>query len=218
MGGLNMDVLRNVILGFFSGIAIGIVAVIIYSDNKDENKYIARDAYVHRIESKYSKTREDLAIEVEKYINYIAPTSLVDPLMLVDLCSKYNVDIRFVLAQGQVESHFGTKGTAKRTNSVFNVKAYDNLSAEDQIKKGYGFQHPNESIEPYLKLLTDNYLCGEKTVEDLLIKFVNSEGKRYASNPKYEQMLINCMDSIDNMTNISNLQDEYNMYKIQLGL
>lgn len=199
----------GVIIG---GMIILLMAVIFY-DN-DRNKYITRDAYVHRIESKYSKTREDLASEVEKYINHIAPTSLVDPLMIVDLCSEYNVDIRFVLAQGQVESHFGTKGAAKRTNSVFNVKAYDNLSAEDQIKKGYGFQHPNESIEPYLKLLTDNYLCGEKTVEDLLIKFVNSEGKRYASNPKYEQMLINCIDSIDHMTNIASLQDEYNMYKI----
>ena len=41
--------------------------------------------------------------------------------ILIDVCQKYGLSIKFVLAQGQLESHFGTKGLARKTNSIFNV-------------------------------------------------------------------------------------------------
>ena len=68
----------------------------------------------------------------------------------------------------QVESHYATKGTAKKTNSVFNVGAYDGHSARKQIKNGFGYDNPNDSIEPYLILITSNYLVNGKTVYDYI--------------------------------------------------
>ena len=105
-----------------------------------------RDTYIHRLESKFDAAREALAIEIDKYIETVAPTADIDALNLIDLCSEYNVDIRLALAQAHVESHFGTKGTATRTNSIFNVGAYDGYSAAKQIKNGYGYKHPDYSL------------------------------------------------------------------------
>ena len=209
-------ILVSVII-FSIAIGAGITYYFVNHSGDNKNKKYAKYLYVQRLESKYSTTREILATEVENYITDVAPTSAIDALVLVDACSKYNVDIRFVLAQAQIESHFGTKGTARKTNSVFNVGAFDGDSAETQKKNGFGFSHPNHSIEPYLILLTEDYLVDGKTESVLLEKFVNKSGKRYASNTNYEAMLKECIEKIDSLTTISYLQDEYNMYKLQLG-
>ena len=71
-----------------------------------------RDVYVERLESKFDASREELAIEIDKYIDSVAPNADIAALNLIDLCTKYNVDIRLPLVQGHIESHFGTKGTA----------------------------------------------------------------------------------------------------------
>ena len=131
------------------------------------------------------------------------------------MTSQYNVDLVFVLAQEHVESHFGTKGTARRTNSVFNVGAFDGHSARRQIKNGYGYKHPDHSVEPYLKLLTNNYLDG-KTEFDLLESFVNAEGQRYASNPKYEKLMQEKYAQVEKY--IGEAYYKYRMYKLQTGL
>lgn len=125
--------------------------------------------------------------EVQNYITQIAPTSNLRGYAIVEECEKYNVDICFVLAQGEIESHFGTKGIASKLNSVFNVGIYDGKTSEE-IDNKYKFEYPNESIEPYLKLLTTRYLIN-KTEEALLKKFVDIDNKRYASNPNYEIMV-----------------------------
>ena len=62
------------------------------------------------------------------------------------MCDLYDVDIRLVLAQGHLESHFATRGTAAKTNSMFNIGAYDGHSASKQIKNGFGYVDPNYSI------------------------------------------------------------------------
>ena len=177
-------------------------------DSINVNETHCRDAYVHRLESKYDAAREALAVEVDKYINAVAPNADIDALNLIDLCGEYNVDLRLVLAQGHVESHFGTKGTAARTNSVFNVGAYDGYSAAKQIKNGYGYKHPDYSVEPYLKLLTTKYLVEGKTEEDLLENFVDVNGHRYASCTTYESMLKSKWNKMD-----TNLIESYNVYK-----
>lgn len=125
--------------------------------------------------------------EVQNYITQIAPTSNLRGYAIVEECEKYNIDVCFVLAQGEIESHFGTKGIASKLNSVFNVGIYDGKTSEE-IDNKYKFEYPNESIEPYLKLLTTRYLIN-KTEEDLLKKFVDIDNKRYASNPNYEIMV-----------------------------
>lgn len=195
----------------------------IINDNSDivevetSNTIYVRDSYVERLESKFSAARENLALEVDKYIHSVAPTSSVTALNLIDLCAEYNIDLRLALVQGHVESHFGTKGTASRTNSIFNVGAYDGYSAEKQMKNGFGYKHPDYSVEPYLKLITSRYLVDGKREEDLLNEFVDKNGKRYASCETYESLLRSRWDKIDSIANITEAYNIYKMYKLQLG-
>lgn len=227
--------IKKLFLEFFVGSAVGsIIALIIcavaccfinngiskYFEEQLKNKRIEeiyKSEYNHRLESQYNVIRDSLCNEVDFYIKTIAPTSVIDPFLLVDLCDEYNVDIKFVLAQGCVESHFGTKGTASKTNSVFNVGAFDGHSAETQKKNGFGYNHPNESIEPYLILLTNSYLGENKTEIDLLENFVNHSGQRYASSENYEMMLKHRIKEIEEETEISELIDKYHMCKLKLG-
>ena len=103
----------------------------------------------------------------------------------------YNIPCRRLygqvhFAQGQLESHFGTEGIAAKTNMVWNVGAFDNKSAEDIINdknKNTAISHPDKSIEPYIRLLYSTYLVDGKTEKDMFIKYVDKNGKRYASNP-----------------------------------
>lgn len=160
--------------------------------------------------NEYTDTvKTQLISEVITYINAIAPSSKLDGEIVVDMCCKYNIDIAFVLAQGQIESHFGTRGTASKTNSVFNVGAYDGYSASKQRANGFGFSHPNESVEPYLILLTNNYLVNGKTINDLMYVYVNHLGMRYASDTRYEYMLRSVYNKINSKTNINSLYNEY---------
>ena len=148
----------------------------------------------------------NLVSEVDDYIDEISPSSKLDGKIVVDMCLKYNVDIIFVLAQGQIESHFGTTGTARKTNSVFNVGAFDGRSSATQIKKGFGFEHPNESVEPYLKLLCNNYLVNGINVNNLMYNYVNKYGQRYASHIGYEKMIRSVYNKINKTTNIKYYQ------------
>lgn len=208
--------MKKGILYLIAGIfCIGISIGIHFWTDSHITTYV-RCQYVERLESKYYAAREALAIEVENYIKTTAPTSLLNALPLIDLCSKYNIDLCFVLAQGHIESHFGTKGTARKTNSVFNVGAYDGHSAERQKKNGFYYEHPDKSIEPYLKLLTNNYLVYGKSELELLIKFVDHNEKRYASNKNYESMLQEKYNKLED-TGIIEAYNIYRMYKTQLG-
>lgn len=145
---------------------------------------------------------QSLEIEVDNYIKSIAPISKLSGKDIVEKCLEYNIDIIFVLAQGQIESHYGTTGTARKTNSVFNVGAYDGHSANKQNKNGFGFNDPNDSIEPYLILLTNEYLVNGKTEYDLMNNYINYLGMRYASNNNYERMLKSIYNKIKKTTNI----------------
>ncbi len=152
--------------------------------------------------------------EIDNYIHKIAPSSCLNALPLFEACEESNIDIIFVLAQGQIESHFGTRGIAAKTNSVFNVYSYDGLSAEEVIKQGKRYKHPDNSIMPYLILLNNKYLINNKTEKDMFIDFVDENGRRYASAEDYEEKLLNIYIKIDSLTNISSLYKEYKKYKI----
>jgi len=149
--------------------------------------------------------------EVEKYINsYCGDNSKITAEVIVKICKKYNIDIAFVLAQAQLESHFGTKGVASRTNSVFNVGTYDNGLIL------YTYEHPDESIEPYAILIKDDYLVNGKTIKDLMRDngYVNYRGKRYASYRFYEKKLRNVYNIILESTIIDSLQNVYYNYDL----
>lgn len=156
----------------------------------------------------------NLVDEVEKYIQYIAPSSCLNALTVVEACDEYNIDIIFVLAQGQIESHYGTRGIAAKTNSVFNVHSFDGLSADQINKSGKGYRHPDFSVRPYLDLLQRKYLVDGKTERDMFSSFVDSSGNRYASDDNYEQSLMNTYLKISNKTKLDSLQQEYRKYKI----
>lgn len=154
-----------------------------------------------------------LVNEVQIYINTIAPSSNLRGYALVEECEKYGVDICFVLSQAEIESHFGTKGIASKLNSVFNVGIYDGKTAEE-IDNKYKFDYPNESIEPYLKLLNERYLVN-KTEQDLMKKFVDINGNRYASNPNYENMISDKYKYITENTKIIEYHDMMKSWAIK---
>jgi len=156
----------------------------------------------------------NLTEEVEKYINSIASTSCLNALTIVEACDEYDIDIIFVLAQGQIESHYGTKGIAAKTNSVFNVHSFDGVSAEQIKQSGKGYKHPDFSVRPYLDLLQRRYLVDGKTERDMFNSFVDADGKRYASAENYEQSLMNTYLKIAAETKLDSLQSEYRKYKI----
>jgi hypothetical protein len=105
---------------------------------------------------------------------------------------------------------------ARKTNSVFNVFAFDGQEYHKISRKGK-YDHPDYSIEPYLTLLKDYYIVDNKNEYDLMDKFVNSEGKRYASDPLYESKLKSKFEYISENTKLDELISNYNMYKIILN-
>lgn len=153
--------------------------------------------------------RNELANEVDNYIKTVAPTSLVNADYLVDGCNNYDIDLIFVLAQGTLESHFATKGVGGKINSIFNVCVYDNIKTGSGVSENFRYPHPDDSIEPYLKLLRDSYLVDGKTESDLLINYVNKHGQRYATYPHYEKQMASIMKRIKTTTKIDSLQNVY---------
>mgnify|MGYP002519664274 CR=1 FL=1 len=115
---------------------------------------------IKEAELKYYETKFLLCDEVQKYINSIAPTSNVRGYAIVEECERFNVDIKFVLAQGEIESHFATKGLGYKLNSIFNVGMFDDFN-ESEISDRYKYDYPNQSIRPYLELLTRKYLVNK---------------------------------------------------------
>lgn len=180
---------------------------------KEHSYHVHQD----RIQLAYQGAKDRLVCEVDKYIQSVAPGSCVNGIVFVDKCLEYDVDIKFALVQAHCESHFGTKGVAAKTNSIFNVCAFDGMSAAKILKNGHGYTHPDHSIEPYLKLLTTRYLVDGKTEMDMLDKFVDVGGHRYASNPKYEDQLLSAYEKVDSISNISQTLNEYKRYKIIIG-
>ena len=70
------------------------------------------DVYRDNIELKYQSAKSQVIDEIDKYIKQVAPNSVLNAITLFNLCEEYGVDIKFALAQGHIESHFGTKGMA----------------------------------------------------------------------------------------------------------
>ena len=132
--------------------------------------------YISDILSKHGKTLSDLRF---------------NPKNLVIASYQYDYDLPLLLAQLQVESHFGTTERARRTNSMFSIGAYDD--GRDVVK----YADQDSSIVPYIKIIKRDYLLnGEKDVDQLLQNFVNYNGHKYASNPNYENDLRKTRNSI----------------------
>ena len=145
------------IVAIFASIGIGIM---LGKSKSAKNLEYLEMVRIHEAELKYWENKSKLADAVQTYIHSIAPTSDLSAVVLIDECEEYSVDVKFALAQGELESRFGVIGLAAKTNSVWNLGAYDSLSFKDITKK-YKYNHPNESIRPYLELLTSEYLTSK---------------------------------------------------------
>ena len=176
-----------------------------------------KEIHVDSTKVKMDSVKVNIIAEIDNYMYCVAPGTEVCGATLFELCDNYNVDVRFAMAQAQVESHYATKGTAKKTKSVFNVGAYDGHSARRQIRNGFGYVDPNDSIEPYLILITTDYLVNGKTINDLMCNYVNKYNMRYASDRRYERTLRNVYNRINKNTDLDILIAEYNKYKAIIG-
>ena len=166
---------------------------------------------------RYDSLKLQLSNEVDKYIAQVSGnSSALNGLVVVDRCIENDIDICFVLAQGEQESHFGTQGLARKTNSVFNVYAFDGHDY-NKINRNGKYNHPNDCVEPYIALLKRDYLVDGKTEYDMLHKYVNKNGARYASSENYEQSLLDKMTKIKLNTEIDNLYQSLRRQKLILG-
>ena len=197
--------------GIYQDIKINALQV---NHNVEYEKYSYPYDCMMEAELNYLEAKTTLTREVQAYIDKVAPTSNVRGYAIVDECEKYNVDICFVLAQAEIESHFGTKGLGSKFNNVFNVDVHDKVKGKKDMNKKYIYQYPNESIEPYLQLLTNKYLVN-KLESDLLVKYVDINGSRYATDIDYEAKLRSKYNYIVDNTNIVKLQGMVRNYAIK---
>lgn len=215
---MKKTILNVLLIIVISGIFSSLIAVIwiLYWEKQPPKKYSYPHDCLIEAEMHYTEAKINLTKEVQYYIDSIAPLSNLRAYALIDECEKYNVDVCFVLAQGELESHFGTKGLGAKFNNIFNVAVYDSVKSKKDMHKGYIYTYPNESIEPYLQLLTNNYLIN-KHESDLLVNFVNIKGQRYASDENYEFKLSDKYNKIIKTTNIKQLQAVKRHYAIKTG-
>lgn len=194
--------------GFFAIISYSVHTFSIAKEKQHFEKNYAVRIYREKLELNYDGAKDALVDSIDSYIKEIAPSSTMEALEFVKMCDKYDMDLFFVVAQAQVESTFATKGLGKKMNSAFNVKAYDGKGSKHMDK----YQNPNESIEPYMILVKKYYMGDSKTEMDLMNKYVDLSGKRYASNPDYETMMLSTYNKLKDR--YGNLYDEYLKFKI----
>lgn len=107
------------------------------------------------------------------------------PLEIVKKCYEHNFKISNLLAHLHQESCFGMTPRARKSNSPFSVKLYDNPKKPD----GKIYDSQDESIEGFLNLIEKDYLRDGKKYSDLISgnnSFVNYQNNRYAKDPNYE--------------------------------
>jgi hypothetical protein len=195
-------------------ILILITLFIVYDSNPIGTAIVPNSVNIKQFErinkNHLDSIHETLLINIDYYIQTYGPGSKIDASEFVRSAQKYNYDIVLALAQGRVESYYGTVGIGSRTNSIFNVGTYDDGTIL------YRYKHPNHSIEPYMDLMTRRYL---KTtcVEDLLKSksFVNDKGLRYASFLNYEYEVRTVYNNIIKNTIIDDLYETYTSYNYQ---
>ena len=206
------NVLKYIVLGLFFGlISLGVYMFISVRERHYAEKNYVFEVYRENLELDYYKSKDALVDVVDSYIKEVAPSSIMNGIAFVNKCDEYNMNLFFVIAQAQVESAFATKGLGQKMNSAFNVKAYDGKGSKYMDK----YHHPDESIEPYIVLIKNDYMGDSKTEMDLMDNYVNFEGKRYATNPDYEAMMLSTYKKL--IDRYDKVYDEYLKYKTLSG-
>lgn len=181
--------------------------------NSEKQKQISyvQNLYVNRLDLKYFGSKNALVDSIDTYINEIAPNSSMNGLTFVEECEENDVDLFFVLAQCQIESKFATRGLGCKTNSAFNIKAYDGKGSTYMDK----YKHPDMSIKPYLEIIKETYLVHDTTEMDLMDNYINQNGNRYASDENYEKKLRTVYEKLN--TRFETTYNEFKKYKLLSG-
>lgn len=138
---------------------------------------------------------------IDKFSGGKSPLKAQD---FIKVAIEEKVPLDLMLAQAAAESGFGTKGRAVRTKNVFNIGNYtqgDQLSKDDPLMDRYSTYMPTwmDGLKAYARNMRSNYLTRGKGTQDLLKKFVNKQGQRYAADPDYESTLGTIMKGFGNL-------------------
>lgn len=149
--------------------------------------------------------KNKLIEEAENYILSNFPKAKKTlPTALVESGLEHEIDIVFMMAQTQIETHFGTLGAGREVSrrSLFGVavKRYDSYE---------------NAIQDYIALLKKSYLTKGRTEKHLMQRYTTTRGGRYAENPNYEVDLRGAYALISRNTNIDSLQKEYNRLNVE---
>lgn len=204
--------ISNKVTVFIIGVIL-ILSLICAAFAKPERNVPAEPATIERVSKGTTVTinqsdsiRNKLVQATNEYISQRFPKSKLTGKALVTACEKHDFDLCFALAQAEIESGLGTAGKARHTNSPWNVHAWDSRSAQQMNKMGYGYSHPDQSIEPYIELVKTSYLGNKRTIHDLMNNYVALSGHRYASDPNYERTLKSTYRRICMKTTLKDLQ------------
>lgn len=178
------------------------------TENKiEENNDVQSDSITIMVEAPSVNPRDsiknELILEVENYIFSRFPKAHETiPTSIVENGLEHEVDILFMMAQTQIETHFGTLGAGRETSrrSLFGVA----------IRK---YNSYSNAVVDYIAILKKNYLTRGRTEQHLMQKYTTRGGARYAENPRYEIELRGAYSDINKKTKIKLLQDEYRNYE-----
>lgn len=138
---------------------------------------------------------------IDEYSDNKSPVTAQD---VMDVSAKYGVPVEFILAQGRLESNFGTKGRGARTKNIYNVgnvTAGDTMAKDSTEQKKYSRDMGDwiNGLESYADLMSRRYRPSDGNWNKLLEEFVNNDGNRYATDPNYEKTLSSIISSIYDM-------------------
>lgn len=195
---------------FFAGVLIVLTSICSLSAQPEPHQaptiQTVQMAITDTVDDYSDSIRTELVRQTDSYISQNFPKSKLTGEALVMACEKHDFNICFALAQAEIESGLGTAGKAKRTNNPWNVGAWDGRTVQKMNKLGYGYSHPDQSIEPYIELVKTKYLGNKRTIHDLMVRYTTLSGHRYAADPNYERALKSTYRRICTKTTLRELQ------------
>jgi hypothetical protein len=190
------------IISLFVTIAFQEVKVVKYKNKFDyinKESFSKHDLYPGGEELWKDSVFSDYAKRAQIYLDRptFKGTPLKGEMMALAARNAYDstgvlLPVELALSQCQWESGMGREGRSPK-NNPFNIGEQDNGTTK-------WFNSTFEGTQAYYYWMCRNYLSC-RTVDDLFANFVNCNGKRYASQPSYEQTIRNSYYNIKNWIN-----------------